>query len=64
MQHITTNPQWVIIESDNDSSVDIYSLSGTLIKTNAIHSGVNRIDISSGFYLLKIEGKTYKVLVP
>ena len=62
--NITTNPQWVIIESDNDSSVDIYSLSGTLIKTNAIHSGVNRIDISSGFYLLKIEGKTYKVLVP
>ncbi len=62
--NITTNPQGVIIEGENDSSVEVYSFSGTLIKNNAIHAGVNRIDVSSGFYILNIEGKTYKVIVP
>ena len=62
--NITIDPQGIIVGSEKDSSVEIYSLSGTLIKTNAIHAGVNRIEISSGFYLLNIEGKTYKVIVP
>ena len=62
--NITIDPQGIIVGSEKDSSVEIYSLSGTLIKTNAIHAGVNRIEISSGFYLLHIEGKTYKVIVP
>lgn len=62
--NITTDNQGVIIDSENNSIVEVYSLSGTHIKTNAIHVGVNRINISSGFYLLNIEGKTYKVIVP
>ncbi len=62
--NITTNHQGIIIDSEKDSSVEVYSLSGTLIKTNAIHTGVNRINISSGFYLLNIGGKAYKVIVP
>ncbi len=62
--NIATCPQGIIINSEKDSTVEIYSLSGTLIKTNAIHAGVNRINISSGFYLLNIGGKAYKVIVP
>lgn len=62
--NITTDNQGIIIDSEINSKVEVYSLGGTLLKTNAIHAGVNRINISSGFYLLNIAGKTYKVIVP
>lgn len=62
--NIKIGPQTIIIDSNKTANIDIYSLSGSLIKINAIHAGVNRINISSGFYLLNMEGKTYKVIVP
>ena len=61
---IVAEPQQLIIESDNASMAQIYSISGTLVKENAICAGTNRIELSSGFYLLNLLGKTYKVIVP
>ncbi len=61
---IIAESQHVIIESDIASMAQIYSISGTLVKENAICAGTNRIELSSGFYLLNLLGKTYKVIVP
>jgi hypothetical protein len=61
---VTAEPQHLIIESDIVSLVQIYSISGMLVKENAICAGTNRIELSSGFYLLNLSGKTYKVIVP
>ena len=61
---VTAELQHLIIESDIVSLVQIYSISGMLVKENAICAGTNRIELSSGFYLLNLLGKTYKVIVP
>ena len=61
---VTAELQHLIIESDIVSLVQIYSISGMLVKENAICAGSNRIELSSGFYLLNLLGKTYKVIVP
>lgn len=61
---IVAEPQQLIIESDVDTMALIYSTSGALVKENAICAGTNRIELSSGFYLLYLSDKTYKVIVP
>ena len=61
---VTAEPQHLIIESDIVSLVQIYSISGMLVKEYAICAGTNRFELSSGFYLLNLSGKTYKVIVP
>ncbi len=61
---VVAEPQQLIIESGIASMVQIYSICGAHVKENAICAGTNRIELSSGFYLLNLLGKTYKVIVP
>lgn len=61
---VVVEPQQLIIESGIASMVQIYSICGAHVKENAICAGTNRIELSSGFYLLNLLGKTYKVIVP
>lgn len=61
---VVVEPQQLIIQSDVVSIVQVYSINGALVKENAICAGTNRIELSSGFYLLNLSGKTYKVIVP
>lgn len=61
---IVTEPNQLVINSDMPTIMQIYSLSGMLVKENAICPGTNRISISSGFYLLNIDGEVCKIIVP
>lgn len=61
---INVEPNAMIVTSEKDSFVKIYTIDGVLIKNNAIYAGVNRIELSSGFYLVCIENKKYKIVVP
>ena len=61
---VMVEPQQLIIESDIALMAQVYSISGALVKGNAICAGTNRIELSSGFYLLNLSGKTYKVIIP
>ena len=61
---VVVEPQQLIIQSAVVSIVQVYSINGALVKENAICAGTNRIELSSGFYLLNLSGKTYKVIIP
>lgn len=61
---VVTEPNQVVINSDMSAMMQIYSLSGILVKENAICPGTNRINISSGFYLINIDGEVCKTIVP
>lgn len=54
----------IVINSDKDSIVEIYSLNGAQVKNNAICIGTNRIEIASGFYIVKLDSAYYKVVMP
>ena len=64
MLNISVEKNAIVINSDKDTYVKIYSLSGSCVKNNAICVGTNRIEISSGIYLLNLDGKIYKIIVP
>lgn len=53
----------MVINSDKDVFVEIYTLTGRLVKKNAICIGTNRIDLSSGVYLINLDNKYFKVLI-
>jgi hypothetical protein len=56
------------LRSDKDETVEIYSISGKLVKTISIAQGVEKIvscnDLESGIYMIQREnGKTVKLTV-
>lgn len=61
---VAVESQYLIIKSDVASMVQIYSTSGSLIKENAICKGANRIELLSGFYLVKLDNTIYKIIIP
>ena len=53
------------IEASNNSEVIIYNLSGKVMKKAVLKTSKNQISISdlpSGFYLLRLENKTYRLI--
>lgn len=54
----------VIIDSEEVVSADIYTASGTLVRSVTAISGNNQIALPSGFYMVKVGTTTQKVVVP
>ena len=61
---VAVESQYLIIKSDVASMAQIYSINGALIKENAICKGANRIELLSGFYLVKLDNTIYKIIIP
>lgn len=61
---VNVNGHCLVVSSDKNVFVEIYTLSGSLIKNNAICVGTNRIELSSGFYFVKLGDECYKVAIP
>ena len=51
------------ILTGNNVMVQIYDLSGRLVKKQTVSAGENQISLSSGFYLVKVGNETFKVYV-
>ena len=54
----------IVIDVDKDSDVEIYTLNGSEVKKNAICKGANRIELLSGFYLIKLDNIVHKIVIP
>ena len=63
-QNIRVEGQLLMVESPKNSFLEVYSMTGALISKNAICKGANRIMLSSGLYLIKLDDYTQKVLIP
>lgn len=62
--NISVVPHQLVINSEEPTNVNIYSTSGVLIKKNAICKGANRIELLSGFYLIKLDNIVHKIVIP
>ncbi len=54
------------VDSASDSDMDVYSLSGSRMMSVKIEEGTNTMDVShlaSGMYIVRIGGKTDKLIV-
>ena len=51
------------IESDHQTRADIYTRSGALYQRINVAEGLTSQPLASGFYVVAIDGKRYKVLV-
>lgn len=56
--------QALIVNSNINAAIEIFTINGTLVKKDAISIGANRIELSSGFYIVVIDDKRYKVVIP
>lgn len=54
----------LLVNSVKNTVIEVYNLSGKMVKNNAISIGENRINLNSGFYILNLDGNVYKVFVP
>ena len=61
---LNIEPQTLIVNSNKSVEVKVFSLNGMLVRKNAICSGTNRIILSAGFYIIEIDDKRYKVVIP
>lgn len=61
--NIEATSQALIVNSDINAAIEIYTINGALVKKDAISIGANRIELSLGFYIVVIDGKKYKVVV-
>ena len=62
-QNISIEGQSLVVNSEEDSFLEVYSTTGALISKNAICKGANRIMLSSGLYLIKLGNYSQKVLI-
>lgn len=53
----------ILVDSASKSQVEIYNLSGQILNNSFVGVGLNRISAVSGLYIVKFDGKTYKVAV-
>jgi hypothetical protein len=53
----------VIIQSDIPEMVQIYSLSGVLVRSLELPAGNQSISLPKGFYIIRASDKAYKVMV-
>ena len=65
---IYPNPanDFIMIESENETEIKIYSVSGQMVLRQSISEGTNTIDVSklnSGIYFIDLEGVMNKVVV-
>ena len=65
---IYPNPasDFVMIETENETEVKIYSVSGQMVLRHNVSEGTNTIDVSklnSGIYFIDVEGVMNKVVV-
>jgi hypothetical protein len=53
------------IEAAGSGQVQIYALTGALVKTLAVSAGENveRITLPKGIYIVRLEGKSYKIRI-
>jgi hypothetical protein len=65
---VTSNRVWssdnnLYISSTATGQAQIYALTGSLVKTLSVSAGENieRITLPKGIYIVKLEGKSYKV---
>jgi hypothetical protein len=65
---ISSNRVWssgnnLYIEAAGSGQVQIYALTGALVKTLAVSAGENveRITLPKGIYIVRLEGKSYKI---
>jgi len=59
---IRTNSNGIQIVLDSYSTVELFSLSGVLLEKKYI-TGTSEIEIGHGVYILRINGKTYKIVL-
>lgn len=55
----------MVIANSQDKTLSIYSLGGTMVMSHKIGSPIETIDVSGldkGIYLLKLDGKTIKII--
>ena len=63
-KNISIEGKSLLINSNEDSILDVYTLIGTIVSKNAICKGANRIILSSGLYIIKWGDYSQKVLIP
>ena len=63
-QNISIEGHTLIVDSNIDSTIEVYTITGALISKNAISKGINRIILSSGLYLIKLNNYSQKISIP
>ena len=64
LSNLVLEPGTIIVNSNRDDIMEVYTLGGALIKSNAICVGPNRIKLASGFYIVKLDNVYHKVVIP
>ena len=53
----------LIVSSDKSTTLEVISTEGVIIKKCTIHPGENQLTLSPGLYIIKVDTKTYKILI-
>jgi len=53
----------IMIIAENDATARVYSMHGQLVKQQKVSSGKNSIRVPKGFYIVNVEGTSFKVFV-
>lgn len=61
--NISVSGNKVLFETASPEKVNIYSVSGQLVKSTTSSVGMNSIELKNGIYIIKIGTKAYKVTV-
>lgn len=63
LQDITVSGNRIFFETASPENVNIFSVSGQLVKSTTSSAGMNSVELKNGIYIIKIGAKSYKVTV-
>lgn len=61
--HVYGGSNAVMIVTENDSMVSVYNMVGELVKNTTVVKGETSVSLTSGIYLVKVDGCVVKVVV-
>lgn len=61
---VSASKQAIVIDAPSECEYAIYGITGNCIATGKLTLGKNQIAQSSGIYIVRINGKSYKLIIP
>lgn len=63
-KRIFTNKNTIVIKNMTGKQVDIYNVAGVLVFSETVKSEVFNVKSNQGIYIIKIDNRNYKVMIP
>ena len=61
--NVYSNNSSIVVEGLAAQTADIYSVSGAMVKSVLIKSNLETIDVNRGFYIVKVGGQNFKLMI-